>query len=199
MFFIPQVFGNMSFTELFQGRPAQPCNRGILEKLFLDFLLNFFIVCTAAAVSVLPQMLPPWHTSYSLKKTTWKGRIQNWVLLQAFHIADSSWHVQPICWSNSSTLWHFCAYNLRSACASQPRSTMMMLWLLLLFSIWVWCEGADSSERRVVAHMPGDIIIGALFSVHHQPPADKVISFVFLYSCNMVSMPKVGMQIWYSS
>uniref|UniRef100_A0A3Q2D936 Metabotropic glutamate receptor 5 n=1 Tax=Cyprinodon variegatus TaxID=28743 RepID=A0A3Q2D936_CYPVA len=51
---------------------------------------------------------------------------------------------------------------------------MMMLWLLLLFSIWVWCEGADSSERRVVAHMPGDIIIGALFSVHHQPPADKV-------------------------
>ncbi|XP_028656246.1 metabotropic glutamate receptor 5b isoform X1 [Erpetoichthys calabaricus] len=33
---------------------------------------------------------------------------------------------------------------------------------------------AQSNERRVVAHMPGDIIIGALFSVHHQPPADKV-------------------------
>ncbi|XP_036006111.1 metabotropic glutamate receptor 5-like [Fundulus heteroclitus] len=51
---------------------------------------------------------------------------------------------------------------------------MMMLWLLLLLSIWVWCEGSDSSERRIVAHMPGDIIIGALFSVHHQPTADKV-------------------------
>ncbi|XP_033834067.1 glutamate receptor, metabotropic 5a [Periophthalmus magnuspinnatus] len=33
---------------------------------------------------------------------------------------------------------------------------------------------AQSNERRVLAHMPGDIIIGALFSVHHQPPADKV-------------------------
>lgn len=51
---------------------------------------------------------------------------------------------------------------------------MMMLWLLLLLSVWAWCEGADSSKHRVVAHMPGDIIIGALFSVHHQPTADKV-------------------------
>ncbi len=33
---------------------------------------------------------------------------------------------------------------------------------------------AQASERRVLAHIPGDIIIGALFSVHHQPPADKV-------------------------
>ncbi|KAM9728954.1 glutamate receptor, metabotropic 5a [Menidia menidia] len=33
---------------------------------------------------------------------------------------------------------------------------------------------AQNSERRVLAHIPGDIIIGALFSVHHQPPADKV-------------------------
>jgi len=33
---------------------------------------------------------------------------------------------------------------------------------------------ARNSERRVLAHIPGDIIIGALFSVHHQPPADKV-------------------------
>lgn len=33
---------------------------------------------------------------------------------------------------------------------------------------------AQSNERRVLAHMPGDITIGALFSVHHQPPADKV-------------------------
>uniref|UniRef100_A0AAQ5ZWA1 Metabotropic glutamate receptor 1 n=1 Tax=Amphiprion ocellaris TaxID=80972 RepID=A0AAQ5ZWA1_AMPOC len=33
---------------------------------------------------------------------------------------------------------------------------------------------AQNNERRVLAHIPGDIIIGALFSVHHQPPADKV-------------------------
>uniref|UniRef100_A0A8C2Z180 Metabotropic glutamate receptor 5 n=1 Tax=Cyclopterus lumpus TaxID=8103 RepID=A0A8C2Z180_CYCLU len=52
----------------------------------------------------------------------------------------------------------------------------MMLRLLLVLSIWVGSYQADSaqSERRVVTHVPGDIIIGALFSVHHQPPADKV-------------------------
>ncbi|KAM6907517.1 glutamate receptor, metabotropic 5a [Xenentodon cancila] len=33
---------------------------------------------------------------------------------------------------------------------------------------------SQSNERRVLAHIPGDVIIGALFSVHHQPPADKV-------------------------
>uniref|UniRef100_A0A673BX73 Metabotropic glutamate receptor 5 n=1 Tax=Sphaeramia orbicularis TaxID=375764 RepID=A0A673BX73_9TELE len=52
-----------------------------------------------------------------------------------------------------------------------------MLWLLVAVSIWVGPEQSDSAqsnERRVVAHIPGDIIIGALFSVHHQPPADKV-------------------------
>uniref|UniRef100_A0AAV2JDI8 Metabotropic glutamate receptor 5 n=1 Tax=Knipowitschia caucasica TaxID=637954 RepID=A0AAV2JDI8_KNICA len=32
----------------------------------------------------------------------------------------------------------------------------------------------SNAQRRVLAHMPGDVIIGALFSVHHQPPADKV-------------------------
>ncbi|KAM9317990.1 metabotropic glutamate receptor 5b [Pholidichthys leucotaenia] len=53
----------------------------------------------------------------------------------------------------------------------------MMLWLLLILSVWARSDqanSAQSSERRVVAHMPGDIIIGALFSVHHQPPVDKV-------------------------
>uniref|UniRef100_A0A3Q4H8E0 Metabotropic glutamate receptor 5 n=1 Tax=Neolamprologus brichardi TaxID=32507 RepID=A0A3Q4H8E0_NEOBR len=52
-----------------------------------------------------------------------------------------------------------------------------MFWLLLVLSIWLGpnqANSAQSNERRVVAHMPGDIIIGALFSVHHQPPADKV-------------------------
>uniref|UniRef100_A0A8D0AFS6 Metabotropic glutamate receptor 1 n=1 Tax=Sander lucioperca TaxID=283035 RepID=A0A8D0AFS6_SANLU len=33
---------------------------------------------------------------------------------------------------------------------------------------------AQNTDRRVLTHIPGDIIIGALFSVHHQPPADKV-------------------------
>lgn len=44
---------------------------------------------------------------------------------------------------------------------------------------WLGVKGhagvkAQNTERRVLTHMPGDIIIGALFSVHHQPPADKV-------------------------
>ncbi|OCT96228.1 hypothetical protein XELAEV_18013903mg [Xenopus laevis] len=33
---------------------------------------------------------------------------------------------------------------------------------------------AQTNERRVVSYMAGDIIIGALFSVHHQPTVDKV-------------------------
>ncbi|XP_033953928.1 metabotropic glutamate receptor 5b [Pseudochaenichthys georgianus] len=65
---------------------------------------------------------------------------------------------------------------MRSASPLLPQRTKMMLRLLLVLSIWVGSYEADSalSERRVVAHNPGDIIIGALFSVHHQPPADKV-------------------------
>lgn len=54
----------------------------------------------------------------------------------------------------------------------------MMLCLLLVLSVWAGphqANSAQSNERRVVAHIPGDIIIGALFSVHHQPPADKVL------------------------
>ena len=50
----------------------------------------------------------------------------------------------------------------------------------------VWVK-AQSNERRVLAHIPGDIIIGALFSVHHQPPADKVrcsTMCMCLYQCN---------------
>ncbi|XP_048836873.1 metabotropic glutamate receptor 5b [Brienomyrus brachyistius] len=53
----------------------------------------------------------------------------------------------------------------------------MVFWILLAFVLseeFGMLVGAQSNERRVVAHVPGDIIIGALFSVHHQPPADKV-------------------------
>ncbi|KAG5269845.1 hypothetical protein AALO_G00206840 [Alosa alosa] len=49
------------------------------------------------------------------------------------------------------------------------------LWVAVAWQVWLpLATGAQLSERRVVAHVPGDIIIGALFSVHHQPPADKV-------------------------
>lgn len=61
-----------------------------------------------------------------------------------------------------------------------------MLCLLLVLSIWVGphlAGSAQSSERRVVAHIPGDIIIGALFSVHHQPPADKVNLGFYVFAC----------------
>uniref|UniRef100_A0A8C7TY93 Metabotropic glutamate receptor 5 n=2 Tax=Oncorhynchus mykiss TaxID=8022 RepID=A0A8C7TY93_ONCMY len=53
----------------------------------------------------------------------------------------------------------------------------MMIWIILALPVWAWrgtVGDAQSNERRVVAHIPGDIIIGALFSVHHQPTADKV-------------------------
>uniref|UniRef100_A0A8C6VPA6 Metabotropic glutamate receptor 1 n=1 Tax=Naja naja TaxID=35670 RepID=A0A8C6VPA6_NAJNA len=56
--------------------------------------------------------------------------------------------------------------------------------MLFLLLIWFLKENvcgnfsalvsAQSNERRVVAYMPGDVIIGALFSVHHQPTVDKV-------------------------
>uniref|UniRef100_A0A7N6AVT4 Metabotropic glutamate receptor 5 n=1 Tax=Anabas testudineus TaxID=64144 RepID=A0A7N6AVT4_ANATE len=59
----------------------------------------------------------------------------------------------------------------------------LVLYVMLLLAVSVLL-GADlksktgvnaqNNERRVLAHIPGDIIIGALFSVHHQPPADKV-------------------------
>ncbi|XP_062872609.1 metabotropic glutamate receptor 5b [Trichomycterus rosablanca] len=49
--------------------------------------------------------------------------------------------------------------------------------LLLLKSISLFFFSVSSSrqlsERRVVAYVPGDLIIGALFSVHHQPAADR--------------------------
>ncbi|CAJ1063898.1 glutamate receptor%2C metabotropic 5a [Xyrichtys novacula] len=51
-------------------------------------------------------------------------------------------------------------------------------WAVCVFLSWLVLDqlgvNAQNNERRVLAHIPGDIIIGALFSVHHQPPADKV-------------------------
>lgn len=53
-------------------------------------------------------------------------------------------------------------------------------WLGLKAQVGV---NAQNNERRVLAHIPGDIIIGALFSVHHQPPADKVHFGVSVFMC----------------
>lgn len=75
-------------------------------------------------------------------------------------------------------LWRLLVTNPSSASTFWPQRTRMMLCLLLVLSVWTGTRQADSAqsnERRVVAHIPGDVIIGALFSVHHQPPADKVL------------------------
>lgn len=49
---------------------------------------------------------------------------------------------------------------------------------------------AQTTDRRVLTHIPGDIIIGALFSVHHQPPADKVRApCAFLCMCSDFLQP----------
>ncbi|CAG5866721.1 unnamed protein product [Menidia menidia] len=51
---------------------------------------------------------------------------------------------------------------------------------VLLFEAFVFSNGkyersvVPSSATRLVARMDGDVIIGALFSVHHQPSAEKV-------------------------
>uniref|UniRef100_A0A8C2I7N4 Glutamate receptor, metabotropic 5b n=1 Tax=Cyprinus carpio TaxID=7962 RepID=A0A8C2I7N4_CYPCA len=53
-------------------------------------------------------------------------------------------------------------------------SEMVSLYFFAMLLLASLAMAGQASERRVVAHIPGDIIIGALFSVHHQPPADKV-------------------------
>ncbi|XP_072437748.1 metabotropic glutamate receptor 1-like [Chiloscyllium punctatum] len=59
---------------------------------------------------------------------------------------------------------------------------MLTLWLLLIPATLCVQEPevgkrvllSMNSVQRSVARMDGDVIIGALFSVHHQPPAEKV-------------------------
>ncbi|XP_053561046.1 metabotropic glutamate receptor 5 isoform X3 [Bombina bombina] len=46
--------------------------------------------------------------------------------------------------------------------------------LILLRRLFGVLVSGQTNERRVVSYMPGDIIIGALFSVHHQPTVEKV-------------------------
>lgn len=72
----------------------------------------------------------------------------------------------------------------------------MMIYLLLVLSIWArQYQATQSSERRVVAHIPGDVIIGALFSVHHQPPADKVILGVLHFDMPVVNLRRCNFRI----
>ncbi|XP_034539932.1 glutamate receptor, metabotropic 5a [Notolabrus celidotus] len=68
------------------------------------------------------------------------------------------------------------AEGARMNTATGKRSRLL---LVCVFLSWLGLRDqlgvdAQNTERRVLAHIPGDIIIGALFSVHHQPPADKV-------------------------
>uniref|UniRef100_A0A7N6ABK7 G-protein coupled receptors family 3 profile domain-containing protein n=1 Tax=Anabas testudineus TaxID=64144 RepID=A0A7N6ABK7_ANATE len=65
--------------------------------------------------------------------------------------------------------------------ADMGKRLVLYVMLLLAVSVLLGADlksktgvNAQNNERRVLAHIPGDIIIGALFSVHHQPPADKV-------------------------
>ncbi|KAM3601915.1 uncharacterized protein V6R79_021119 [Siganus canaliculatus] len=71
----------------------------------------------------------------------------------------------------------------RSTCVGDRLGSYLKLLALSVFlganQSWLGLKDqfgvdAQNNERRVLAHIPGDIIIGALFSVHHQPPADKV-------------------------
>lgn len=93
----------------------------------------------------------------------------------------AEWHIVPWadgqerCFSDIKTVT-FLHENSTSVSMLLPKEMGMMIYLLVVLLIWAaHCKANPSSERRVVAHIPGDIIIGALFSVHHQPPADKVI------------------------
>lgn len=79
--------------------------------------------------------------------------------------------------------------------ADMGKRLVLYVMLLLAVSVLLGADlkskagvNAQNNERRVLAHIPGDIIIGALFSVHHQPPADKVhvvcdYMYLFLHVC----------------
>lgn len=149
-------------------------------RLSPDFLLNF-PGCTAAPVSAVAVMVLPW--SPKEKKTRQKKGIYS-------NHPFSKTPLSPnlLLWPGKVFLGRVVSCdgstrrNLRSASPLLPQPTMLMLCLLLVLSMLVGpyqADSAQSNERRVVAHIPGDIIIGALFSVHHQPPADKVM----LYLC----------------
>ncbi|XP_061896890.1 metabotropic glutamate receptor 1-like [Entelurus aequoreus] len=84
---------------------------------------------------------------------------------------------------NSSMASYTIQHNSSMACTKSnmiplPALRVSCLPLLLLQALVVSSKyersAVPSSASRLVARMDGDIIIGALFSVHHQPSAEKV-------------------------
>lgn len=79
-----------------------------------------------------------------------------------------------------------CAHSIRSqeeptGAVARPRTApctamtaVLPLVLPALLLAGAALPPAAASAQRSVARMDGDVIIGALFSVHHQPPAEKV-------------------------
>lgn len=171
--FFSQVDVIMSGFHLLLWSSSPPYNWESLDlfqpmSLSPRFLFNF-TGCTAAPVSAVAVMVPPWNQKERKRKKK-KGIFSE---TPKCHRA-LQWKVKvflckPFSCDGSVHIWF-------SSLLMLTRNKIMV-WLLMFLFIWVEPEHSDSAqlnERRVVAHIPGDIIIGALFSVHHQPPADKV-------------------------
>ena len=88
-------------------------------------------------------------------------------------------------WIDGPPLWPSGHDSTLSTCGTMSNmiylTAISILYLpVLLFEAFVLSKGkyersvVPSSASRLVARMDGDVIIGALFSVHHQPSAEKV-------------------------
>lgn len=159
------------------GGANRSCTRGgsggLLWLVSHAILLNSH---SCLSLSTYPRfsLFFPRLRCYSDRSLTsgWKAKKKRQQMCRRTHGALSWWAGGSF--SNKTvTILH---ENSSSASMLWAKEMRMMISLLLVLSMWAGLSQAtQSSERRVVAHIPGDIIIGALFSVHHQPPADKVI------------------------
>lgn len=140
-----------------------------------DSLWSLRLLCYTAAIGYITL----WHLDENQRSTSWKS--EEWATVPQ---ADG----QDWCFLDDKTVT-ILQEKSWSAAILWAEEMGVMIDLLLVLSVWVGhYQATQSSERRVVAHIPGDIIIGALFSVHHQPPADKVIlAFYFLICILFVS------------
>lgn len=115
-------------------------------------------------------------------------------------VVEAEKALNQLCWSKTRScrkaaadVWVVYAGNLQAGPAWELgwpavyRVSATMIRLLLVFFPLIFLEMsilpripdrkvllAGASSQRSVARMDGDVIIGALFSVHHQPPAEKV-------------------------
>lgn len=128
-----------------------------------------------------------WHLDEKQRSTNWRSE---------------EWHIVPRadgqdwCFLDDKTVT-ILQEKSRSAAILWAEEMGVMIDLLLVLSLWVGhYQTTQSSERRVVAHIPGDIIIGALFSVHHQPPADKVILGFYFLICLLVILYVTVLETW---